>query len=530
MSDPAQLLEQEWQFDTPLLQPVVDWLEGWTSPDLVVRDGGTVVQTDTYLDTPDRRFYQARVALRARFKPGKGWELTLKTFGETKGGRRLRMEINEPIATDLGPEADVVGLLALAQGPVWQRGKAVVGRERLGPLFVIENARTTYFLQEQDTMLAEVALDDVTVRGETRIRLLRIEIEMGQGLSVEQQERVEQFVEAMCEACSLTEARQSKFALGVQSAKIELPAPDVGLPAHVKDVGDDPGLGALAWAMFRQHWTAFRENEFAMRFGEDEVALHRARVALRRLRSALRFFGKHLPEDDRTYVASELRWITRATSAVRDLDVQQERFAQWRSDRDEAERFSFMEALQEGYRARHREARTSMVHTLNSSRYDRFVKRFEALLREGPPSEGESARRLLPAQVLKAYADLRLKGDSLTPESPAEQFHELRLLAKRLRYLLEAIAPLYGKKVVQFTEVVTEVQKLLGDHQDACVALDLLDALFLNREVSEDEFAFVQTLRESNEEHARALREDFPDTYKAVCGKAWSKAWKALED
>lgn len=530
MSDPAGLLEQEWQFDTPLLQPVVDWLRGWTSDSHSVAEEGTVTQVDTYLDTADRRFYQARVALRARFKPEKGWELTLKTFGEAKEGRRNRKEINERIATDLGADADVVGLLALAHGPVWQRGKAVVGRERLEPLFVIENTRTTYLLMEGETLLAEIALDDVTVRGETRIRLLRIEIEMGQGVGAEQQDVVERFVEEMREACALVEARQSKFALGIQSARIELPVPDVGLPSRVKDIGDDPAMGNLAWAMFRQHWLSYRENEAAMRFGEEEVALHRARVALRRLRSALRIFGTLVPDPERSYLKAELSWITRATSAVRDMDVQRERFARWRAGREEAARFSFFDALEEGYRARHREARTSMLHTVNSSRYDRFVKRFEALLREGPPSAGHAARRMLPSLVLKAYADLRVLGDTLSPESPAERFHELRLLAKRLRYLLEAIAPLYSKKVVHFAEAITELQTLLGDHQDACVALEMLNATFLDREVSEDEYAFLQALKDNNEDLAHALRQDFPDTYMQVSGKAWNKAWRDLED
>jgi len=529
MSDPAGILEQEWQFDTPLLQPLVDWLQAWQSEVFVVQEQGTVEQVDTYLDTADRRFYQARVALRARFKEGKGWELTLKTFGESSEGRRNRKEINEALETDLGADANVVELLSLAHGPVWQRGKAVAGREGLAPLFVIENTRTTYALLEGETLLAEIALDDVTVRGETRIRLLRVEIEMGQGLTDPQQAQVEHFVEEIGEACALVEARQSKFALGLQSAKIEVPALDAGWPSRVKDLEENPLMGELAWAVFRQHWLAFREHVPAMRFGEEDVALHRARVALRRLRSALRVFGSLLPETDRDYVKAELSWITRSTSAVRDLDVQQERFAVWRASQEGASRFSFFGALEEGYAARHREARTSMLHTLNSSRYDRFVKRFEHILRGGPLSGREDARRLLPSMVLKAYATLRLRGDVISQASPADHLHHLRLLAKRLRYLVESIAPLYGKKLVQFAEALTDLQTLLGEHQDACVAIEMLDAMFLDREVSAEEYAFLQALKESNAVAARNLRDDFPEVYKKVCGKAWARTWRDLE-
>ncbi|HEX5130341.1 MAG TPA: CHAD domain-containing protein, partial [Usitatibacter sp.] len=83
------------------------------------------------------------------------------------------------------------------------------------------------------------------------------------------------------------------------------------------------------------------------------------------------------------------------------------------------------------------------------------------------------ARRI----VRKRYK--RLVGDAarLSALTPAER-HALRLDAKRLRYALEALAPLFRRKRVEaHLDALSEIQDDLGRANDAAVAARLLAQL-----------------------------------------------------
>ena len=86
----------------------------------------------------------------------------------------------------------------------------------------------------------------------------------------------------------------------------------------------------------------------------------------------------------------------------------------------------------------------------------------------------EPCRTALPPAARGAWRRLKRGGRCLRPADPDQEFHNMRKEAKRARYTAELIAPLIGggaaKGSDRFIHLVTEVQDVLGEHQDAVVA------------------------------------------------------------
>ncbi|MDP9073786.1 MAG: CHAD domain-containing protein, partial [Actinomycetota bacterium] len=80
------------------------------------------------------------------------------------------------------------------------------------------------------------------------------------------------------------------------------------------------------------------------------------------------------------------------------------------------------------------------------------------------------AADVLPALVAKPWKQLKRAVDALGDDPPDEALHEVRILAKRMRYAAEAVAGVIGKPARLMASAVAEVQGVLGDMQDAVVA------------------------------------------------------------
>jgi CHAD domain-containing protein len=70
-------------------------------------------------------------------------------------------------------------------------------------------------------------------------------------------------------------------------------------------------------------------------------------------------------------------------------------------------------------------------------------------------------------------------GTAIAPDSPPEQYHELRKKGKELRYLLELFgAPLFEPDVVRpLIKALKGLQDVLGTHQDREVQIEMLREL-----------------------------------------------------
>jgi CHAD domain-containing protein len=277
----------------------------------------------------------------------------------------------------------------------------------------------------------------------------------------------------------------------------------------------------------------FLANEGGTRLGEDIEALHDMRVAARRLRAAMSLFRPFLPVRMEA-LRLQLGWVAAALGSVRDLDVQLERMAEWRAGFDE-ERGHALDAIEALIHVRRDAARERMLTVLNSRRYEVFVQRFSATLRRGPARRFAPGRtsilQVAPDLVEKRYGRVRKQASSIRKQAAPEAYHELRIDGKRLRYALEFVGPIYGKPATEFAARVAALQDVLGLHQDAYVAIDMLEemARTQSRRLSAATVMAMGAIAERYRQDAISLRQQFPGVWKPLAGDEWTRLRKALE-
>ncbi len=104
----------------------------------------------------------------------------------------------------------------------------------------------------------------------------------------------------------------------------------------------------------------------------------------------------------------------------------------------------------------------------------------------------------------------------LDPNAPDDNWHEVRIHAKRTRYAVEAVAGVLGGEAAAFARALTDVQDLLGEHQDAAVAAETW--LSIANSDPDDHALAVTAGRLCERERAtvRGVRAAFPAAWKAA--------------
>ncbi len=291
-----------------------------------------------------------------------------------------------------------------------------------------------------------------------------------------------------------------------------------------------PTIGALAHRVMRNQFDQIMAHEPGTRLDEDPEELHDMRVATRRLRAALSFFRGALPapaDEGR----AELQWLAQGLGAVRDLDVQLGQVAEWQLVADEADARAF-DALADTIRRRRPAARDALLEQLDSSRYQALLSSLNSVLASEAPLEGacRPVAEAVPSLVRRRHQQLRKAADELTPHSAPASFHAARIYGKRLRYAVEFVGEAYGKPAQDFVRVMVRLQDVLGEHQDAYVAIDHLRALLASeRATLPPETVFLMgRVSERYTCNAARLREAFRDAYRPVHGEAWRNLRSAL--
>lgn len=515
-------LEVEWQYAALDTRPVKRWLETGLPAGFRATAQGIKELDDTYFDTAGWRLHRAGYTCRVRRK-GVEAELTLKAMAEPSGGMRSRREITETL-----PSLETQP--AQAPGPCGALIRAVAGRDAVTPIFRVQTTRDLYILTDEAGTLGEVALDETAIPvGEDRpVRLSRVEVEVDPAAIA----RAKPFVEVLVAYNRLAEAGTSKF----ESALV---ATGQSVPEFAADLGStavDPGMSAgdVAYAVLRKQFAALRANEPGTRLGEDIEALHDMRVASRRLRAAMAAFRPFLtPRMER--FREQLGWVAAALGEVRDLDVQLERMNEWRAGFP-PERAAALLAVEAVLHTRRTAARRRMLAVLDSRRYERLCESFAAALRAGAPRSFVPGRvpilAVAPDMLERRYRRVRKQGDQITKSSVPDAYHQLRIDAKKLRYALEFVGNgIYGKPALEFSSRVTTMQDVLGLHQDAYVAMDMLQEIAdtQGRRLGPATLMAMGSISERYRADAVDLRSQFSGVYKPLGGEEWRRLRKLME-
>ena len=282
-------------------------------------------------------------------------------------------------------------------------------------------------------------------------------------------------------------------------------------PLPVPATAQDPVARHVRAALHAQT-LAMLHYEPGTRTGEDPEDLHQMRVSVRRLRAVLKSAPESVPDCAR--LRAELGWLGGALGPVRDLDVLIDRLRAEADDFPDGERAAAATLL-DGLVAERLAARERLTAVLNSPRYRTLLTH----LAQAANSEiGDAVQPELMDLVRAPFRRLRRAVRALPADPPDEALHRLRIFGKRLRYAAELVRPIAGKQIKELLRATKELQEVLGEHQDACVAEQEVRRLVAAQgDVVDWDLVFVAG-RLVEREHVRRIttRDSWHDSWRAV--------------
>lgn len=458
-----------------------------------VEDRGTKTLSATYYDTEDLRLARWGVTLRYRTGEGARGKWTLKLPHEDATER-------DEIAIAGGPGTVPEKAVALTQ--------AYVRAATLQPVVKLRTRRRSWALIDGSEELAELADDEVAVMDGRRIASRFREIELEARSATRKQLKAMSAALQDGGASAADPLPKAVRALGPAAQE----PPDVPEPPEVGP--HDSARAALRAALGRSVRRIVHAHAQVV-LGDPE-GVHQMRVGARRLRSDLRTFGSLIDAEWAGWVTPELRWLGDALGSVRDRDVLIERLrGHARGPDDLAPLFEHLE----GDRERRRD---ELLEALGSGRYVALLVDLVARAAAPPvtPDAEQPCSKALPPLVEAAWERLAKAGRLLDASDPDEEWHKVRIKAKRARYAAEAAAPCLGpasKDAREFASCCEAVQDVLGEHQDAIVARDTVTTTAKEIDAAPAFHFAAGRLAEVEERAARAAREKF------------SKVWDHLD-
>ncbi|MCI0650432.1 MAG: CHAD domain-containing protein [Planctomycetes bacterium] len=409
-----------------------------------------------------------------------------------------------------------------------KRLRILVGARSFKLRWTLHSLKTVYRLRDRLGPETRVEFDEytVTVAEEERPRTV-VRLTLPEGVAPGS--RLGAVLDQVQAACGLRTAERAPESDGLATLLgLPSPAPEFG----AADLGSDPPVAALAYAVLGRHFQEMLRREPGTRLGDDVEELHRMRVAIRKLRATIKLFGACLPARV-TELRRGFRWIARALAPVRDLDVQILQLRAWEAELPYRDRLGLRPVIELMLRRRER-ARLRMLPLLDSERFDNIIAHASAALRAGPPANLRPAQfraaAIVPALIDKLQRKVLRDGGRLAPSAPPERCHALRLRAKALRYALDGSDYLFGEPARRYARQLARLQEALGQHRDAIIAVARLRALAASKrpKLSNATAFTVGVFTERYTQKASALLRRIPREVRKLEGKRWRRLAKTM--
>jgi CHAD domain-containing protein len=213
-------------------------------------------------------------------------------------------------------------------------------------------------------------------------------------------------------------------------------------------------------------------NEPGVRGNVDSEFLHDYRVTVRRARSLLGQIRGVFPADIVEHFATEFSWIGRLTGSPRDTDVL---ILALREHRDEfdADDMNTLIGLLGGTQLRDYE---QLVGALDSLRYQQLLADWRAFLESpipyAPQAEYAHGRlaTVVSRRAWRLSRRIARRAKAIDHHTATEQIHEIRIDAKKLRYLVDTVSAFYQPaEIKSILGALKKLQRALGDFNDAQV-------------------------------------------------------------
>ena len=414
-----------------------------------------------YFDTPDRLLATARIALRVR-RVGRRWVQTIKLpagIASANVHEELERDVNGPV-----PALDQAEFRILKR----QLGETL-DPALLAPVFETDFRRTTWPLRFKDTTI-ELAHDaGRIVAGGRSERLAEIELELVDG----NPGRLFELALDLLERHPLRFEPRTKAERGYALADGRSPTPVIAAEVTIRP--DMTVREALATTV-ESCLAHYHANSLVLQSRNAE-GIHQMRVALRRLRALVSACAVALAPEARAFLAEELRWLQQQFGPARDWDVfiaetLEPMIHRLPNDPDlPVVRRAAETRREDGYRQA-RDAIGDPHHVRVLLRIGQWLATGDWVLADGEVKlEDFAAERLH-----ERHRKVRKFGKAL--DLPIAELHQLRIAAKKMRYVAEFFRPIYPKKASKpFFAALKDLQDDLGSINDAVVTERLMDDL-----------------------------------------------------
>jgi CHAD domain-containing protein len=252
------------------------------------------------------------------------------------------------------------------------------------------------------------------------------------------------------------------LAEGVDSAKGAWPPP---LEAGMRS-------DAAVRLIYRGLLETMQANEDGMRRRTDPEFLHEYRVALRRTRAGLARLRDLFPQATVDRFRREFAWLGQVTGPVRDADVQLMEVPAYAASLPDEVRDHLL-PLRTWLEQQGTSAQKALVRALDTARYARLMKAWAAFVEAPAPRRTSLSDAPRPIEdvarerIWKLHRRILRRGRRIDADTPAADVHDLRLTAKKLRYLMEFFRLLFpGKPIKRQIAALRSLQEVLGRFND----------------------------------------------------------------
>lgn len=432
-----------------------------------------------YFDTPEGHLQAARMALRLRrVGPAETprWLQTFKTADASLSALSQRGEWEHPLPGAALDEA------LLREARPW-KGLDPEGRlfRQLTPCFATAFERRTWTVRPREGVVVEVALDlgEITA-GEGRAPLCELELELRQGPP----EALFTLARHIARELAVLPLSASKAQRGNALRAGALYAPRRAHPPIVRDVAHWAGL---APPVLSEALAQCCDNLHALCFADTPELAHQARVGWRRFRSLVRLV-RPLCQACPPPQSQALPVLWGALGRLRDLDVARTETlprlqAAYLGGSPESEedlgvqgrrRVQDWQALMEAFHQAAQQQRRIVRHALQTPAIGADLLGLWAWLEslQAPGTLRAPGQRRPTVQGVLRWTRQRVERlqrrwrASLHEQDSVAGQHRARILAKRLRYAIEALQPLLPRRTQDWQQQAAEWQQALGEARD----------------------------------------------------------------
>jgi triphosphatase len=428
------------------------------------RPGGRAAKSETlvsvYYDSDGFTLRDAGVSLRVRQKKSRSVQ-TLKALDPASGILR-RKELENRIA---GPGPDIGRLRRMAGTKA-----SFLDNLDVTPVFETQIERTTGLMERGDAA-AELAIDQGAVSsGKDSAPVCELEIELRRGDPA----ALFRMAREIGKAVPLRLAIRSKAEHGYRLVSGEDTGAEKAKPLALRSrMSTAEALQATGRNCLRQ----ILANESGARDG-DRNGVHQMRIGIRRLRSAMSVFGDVVADDQTTRLRADLKWLSGQLGAVRDTQVFLAEVLQ--PLQQQTLNASGIEELSSDFEARRLRAERQARRVLGSRRHrDLILAAHEwneagVWLRNEDPlvafNRDRPVKRYAAEELARRRKKLIKRARKLADLDPPHR-HQVRILAKKLRYATEFFRGLYtGKQESARSEesldALKRMQDILGELND----------------------------------------------------------------